>query len=156
MRLLITRHSLAQDPGTQRSDSDRDLTTAGCDRAVRLAQALESKGFVPDTIYSSPYLRAQKTAELIAQTIKHPDPIVELSELSSGSDLFESLSGICAPQGDSTVMIVGHMPDVGILAQTLLARPAPGFSPATTVCLELSSWARGGGSLLSVFAGDEV
>lgn len=64
--LLLLRHGLAEDPRPGQSDAERPLTPEGARRVRALGEGLASLGLVPDAVVSSPYVRAQQTAQALA------------------------------------------------------------------------------------------
>jgi phosphohistidine phosphatase len=121
MDLFIARHAWAGSQGDPRwpNDALRELEPEGIERYVRLVQKLGHRGFAPDLIATSPYVRCRQTADLIAaHTDNHPE-VVELSALTPGSDLDE-LCRWSRRSGAAAICWVGHAPDVGELAAALI------------------------------------
>ncbi len=68
-------------------------------------------------------VRAVQTAEILAERLKHDGPIVVANALSHGFDL-RALRSLLAKAGNPTeAAFVGHEPDLGDLAATLLTLP---------------------------------
>src|SRR6185369_403812 len=68
MNLYLFRHGIAVDRGLPgyEDDSQRPLTPKGAARIYRIAQATKRLGVKFDLILSSPYLRTQQTAQIMA------------------------------------------------------------------------------------------
>ena len=78
MNLYIIRHAIAVDEATSdyASDSERPLTDKGRKKMRQIANALRSLGVEFDLIFSSPYIRACDTAEVLADGFKMKSKIV--------------------------------------------------------------------------------
>ena len=123
MFLYIARHAWAGEHGDPRwpDDSLRELTSDGLERYTKVVKALASRGFNPERIATSPYVRCRQTAEIIAShSASHPT-IDELPALEPASDLESVLewSNEHAKEVESLCW-VGHSPDVGWLAAALI------------------------------------
>lgn len=125
MRLFVVRHAEAA-PGEP--DDLRPLTDAGRAAARALGEALAAER--PDTVVSSPLLRARETAEAIARA----------SGLEATSD--ERLApgatadGVRALARGGTVVVVGHQPDCSEIVLALTGR-AVSFAPGAMHEVEL-------------------
>jgi broad specificity phosphatase PhoE len=87
MRLLLIRHgqSSGNAAGRMQGWSDEPLTELGAAQAEALACRLQREHRV-STIYSSPLLRARKTAEIVATSLGLPVQLDErLKEMSIGA-----------------------------------------------------------------------
>ena len=90
-RLLFARHGNTFDPGDKvvwvGRETDLPLVAKGLVQAAQLAAALERKGWIPDAIYCASLKRTRRTAEIVAETLGLPAPIVDgrLDELDYGS-----------------------------------------------------------------------
>lgn len=131
MQLLLLRHALAEEREefalTGADDELRPLTRKG-----RKQMRLGARGLhvlVPrlDVIASSPLLRAQQTAEIVAR--EYGSKVVELPQLGPGQQPASVLHWLQS-QGDAEVVaLVGHEPDLGLLAAWLLTGSKRGFLP---------------------------
>lgn len=137
MRVLLMRHGEAIDSRAASSDFDRWLTNAGRRTVTTVGEMLGRMDLHYDCIYTSPLVRAAQTAEILAAMQPGFDGPVRVhralsTEEGTTAQAVEPLEG--AQDGDVIVM-VGHMPKIGVLAAHLgrLAH-APAFSPAS-VCL---------------------
>lgn len=87
-------------------------------------------------ICHSGILRAQETAEIIAQYLSPPEGIRELAGLHPEDDPAFSKAELDA--ANEPVILVGHLPYMSRLAALLVNgdpdRPVIEFSPATMVC----------------------
>lgn len=125
LELYLVRHAVAALRGPDYpDDAERPLTPEGVDRWRRSAAGLREIGVAVDVVLSSPLVRAQETAEILAATLK-PKPRLTVAEaLAPGRKPAEALALIAkyaaAPRGASRLALVGHEPDLGELAARLL------------------------------------
>ena len=130
MKLIIMRHGQAS--WSAPKDSLRPLTETGRAEVQRTATQLGAYGL--ERILASPYLRAQQTAEIVAEhlglsveTIQHVTPD------GSPSRAIEQL-----PESGNT-LIVSHMPLVSGLTELLCSGSpygGPGFGTACAAVLD--------------------
>jgi phosphohistidine phosphatase len=124
MNLYLFRHGIAVDrdqPGYE-NDSQRPLTPKGAARINKIAQAMKRLGIKYDLVLSSPYLRAQQTAQIVA-AFYGIEKNVQLSEnlvpSASPALLIGEMHEFYADA--LSVLIVGHEPYLGSLASSLLS-----------------------------------
>lgn len=136
-------HALSPSEAGVRSDADRPLSATGREEVRKQAGRLAEKGLVPDLILSSPLTRAQQTAAELRRVFKDR-PRVEtyapLANQMTGADLLGQLLKDAPRPG--LVMLVGHMPQLGELAGTVLGAPL-GFDTAGMALMELEAAGRG-------------
>lgn len=122
MHLYIIRHAWAYEHGDPRwpDDSQRPLEQEGAERFARVVQLLTQRGFAPDVIATSPYVRCRQTAEIAAAHSAQSPQLVELDSLKPGSDFAELIEWTRQQQAKS-VAWVGHAPDVTWLAASLIS-----------------------------------
>jgi len=127
MRLFLVRHAHSA-PGDP--DDLRPLTQRGREQARELAERLA--GARPDTVVSSPLLRARETAAAIARAAGAELRVdVRLAPGASADRLLESVA-----DAGATVVAVGHQPDCSEIASELGAGTVD-FPPAGAVEIEL-------------------
>jgi phosphohistidine phosphatase len=123
MNLYILRHGIAVELNARslRRDAERSLTAKGKKRLRQIAGAMKAMDLSFDLIFSSPYLRARQTAEIVAETFKRQKKLAVSSELAPGGNpkaLIEQLNKM-KPHPKS-VLLVGHEPYlsqfIGLLA----------------------------------------
>ena len=112
MRLVLVRHGRAGDAPV---DAERRLTDAGREGVVKVAKRLSELGVTGAAVYSSPYLRAMESAAIVAQETASA-PVVEDRGLASGAPVDELIRVVEAHAREPLVVLVGHMPDLGVLA----------------------------------------
>jgi|SRR5215831_3596481 len=119
MRLLVVRHAIAQPPGKDVADEDRQLTPRGRRRFHKAARGLARILPRPDALLTSPLPRAVETAEIAADAWGRVEPTLE-PRLAGGDDE-GLLSSIAATHGeDAVVALVGHEPHVSALLARLI------------------------------------
>jgi phosphohistidine phosphatase len=72
----------------------------------------------PQRIWTSPLVRARETAEIACEILAPPEPLAMLEQLSAGTDVGRILRWLKTCE-EEAVMLVGHMPDLAILAACL-------------------------------------
>lgn len=120
MDLYVVRHAVAHDRDRERwpDDSERPLTPEGEERFRRVAGRLV--GLVPwvDVVLSSPYARAWRTAEILAEAgWPAPKKCEELGTEYPPHDVAAVLEGYA---GVESVAVVGHRPCLHELVAYLL------------------------------------
>jgi phosphohistidine phosphatase len=122
MHIYIIRHAWAYEHGDPRwpDDSQRPLEQEGAERFARVVELLTQRGFAPDAIATSPYVRCRQTAEIVAAHSTQSPQLVELAGLKPGSD-FAELIEWTKQQRVESVAWVGHAPDVTWLAASLIS-----------------------------------
>lgn len=124
MNLYLLRHAIAVERGTAgyEIDSTRPLTPDGVRKMHRIAEGMLHLEVHPDVIVTSPSLRARQTADIAAQVLRLRRSVDVHDALSPGGDQARLLSDLGRLYGDHKgVMLVGHQPDLGELASTLVA-----------------------------------
>jgi len=122
MELFLTRHGIATQKlgGAVVTDAQRPLTEEGRQETRLVALALKRLGLKPDLMATSPLVRAQQTAEVIADVFGIAQNIQFCEALAPGgtaSDLYKFLAN--AKQVEQA-FLVGHEPDMSRLAATML------------------------------------
>lgn len=123
MKLYLVRHAEAIERSGTMPDSSRYLTTNGRLSFRKIARRVRKAGIAPDVVFTSPLLRAVQTAEILAERLKYDGEVIVAKELSPGFD-HRALRALLAEAGNpAEAAFVGHEPDLGDLAATLLALP---------------------------------
>jgi phosphohistidine phosphatase len=103
------------------ADEDRPLTKEGARKMKAVARGMRAMDLQFDRLFSSPYLRAMQTAQIVA------------SAFSMKVETWESLKAEARPQAttmalakvaEENVLIVGHQPHLGALVSLLIAGDA--------------------------------
>ena len=125
------------------------MTAKGRKQSEAVARFCRRSAVRPDYILTSPFRRAQQTADAVAATLEIPSVVENF--LASGMDAATALRELRAYLGCQSVMIVGHQPDLGELITALLGLDSPLNFPvgkASLTALDVRSLGRAGASLL--------
>jgi phosphohistidine phosphatase len=130
MRLYLVRHAEAE-PGEP--DELRRLTPAGREQARELGRRLKDDDARPDTILTSPLLRARETGGELGRALEiQAEPDERLAPGATPDDLRAAVAG----RGEE-VVVVGHQPDCSQIAAALTGGPEPPFPAAGLAVIEL-------------------
>src|SRR2546423_3786049 len=120
MQLLTIRHGTAKDSAEGVDDASRALTKAGKKDIKEVSTGLKTLVESLDVIASSPLLRAQQTAEIVAKAYDDP-PIQTVDALVPGHDPGELGEWLAGNASVVSIAVVGHEPHLGILVTWLMA-----------------------------------
>ena len=130
MIVYIVRHAPAGTADSARwpDDSKRPLTAKGERKFARAAVGLARIAKPPEVVLASPYARAWRTAELLAEHAGWPPP-EECAALGADRDAVDALP-VLADRGAASIALVGHETNVSELLSLLLSgdshlAPAP-------------------------------
>jgi phosphohistidine phosphatase SixA len=139
------RHGIAA-PDDGGDSFDPPLTAAGEDLIRREALGLIALGLRPEAIAASPLRRAQRTAELVGESLDSPQVPLVASELSPGCGLLqleELFAGAAAARllEAESILLVGHHPDLGSIASKLIeSSHALSLARGGVCALEVVDW----------------
>lgn len=118
--LYLLRHaeaSGARDAGVTH-DAERPLTDRGRDLTRRGAEGMKRIGLSFDSIFTSPFLRARQTGEIVASVLGLEDHLAVLEALASGAHWHEVRRALGGIEPGHSSLLVGHEPDLsGITAR---------------------------------------
>jgi phosphohistidine phosphatase len=151
----LLRHGIAIDPTDPAcpTDPERFLTDKGKTRARVGARGLAALGIAPEIIVSSPYVRAQQTAEIASEElggvpVVASDLLVPMAEPSRIVELLRA-------RAEQNIMCVGHSPNLDLVVAYLIGADAPVTSLKKAGCasIELRHGrpGAGGGVLVGVY-----
>ena len=116
--LYLLRHAHAGNAGAWTGDdAERPLSARGKDQAERLGKLLAARGVVPDTILSSPKVRARQTANIVGDALGVG--VTSDDRLAQEFDL-DALAELIVGVGSGSLMVVGHDPDFSEMLATLV------------------------------------
>lgn len=126
MKLLLIRHAPAENAlawaTAGRDDAERPLTEGGRQRMARIASVLARLEPDLDYILSSPLRRAVETAQILSSALPGEARIELAPELAPGGDPWARMEELVAsPPPSQLVAMVGHAPDLPLLAGRLLS-----------------------------------
>jgi len=137
MELLLMRHGEAVDVRSATNDHDRWLTNAGRRTVHHVGEALAQRDLQYSCIYTSPLVRAVQTAEILAAKQPHFDGPLKIApalSIEEGTST-EALQLLDDASDEDLIVMVSHMPKIGVLAAHL-CKQATGLSFRTaSACL---------------------
>lgn len=119
MLVYVVRHGTAGERGDYDDDFKRPLTRDGAARFKTVARALADIGIMPEKIFTSAYLRARETADMLAHAI-HREVVEDRKELDVGHAPEDVLDLLCDAQLGE-VALVGHEPQLGHVISLMVA-----------------------------------
>ncbi len=139
--LILLRHGLAEPHGSV-EDPLRALTPTGRERTRRVCQRARQLGLGATTLISSPLVRARQTGEIaveagLAATLSCS------GALAPGADPWPLLrdwwAGEQEAAASSRLVLVGHEPDLSLLACRLIGAP-PGALALKKAGIAVLAW----------------
>jgi len=129
--LLLLRHGIAEERSPDRIDAERELTATGRARTRAVLERAAGLGLRADRLLSSPLARARQTGEIAREV--GLAPALELAQaLEPGGDPLPLLPAWLTPVAGVAepcrLLLVGHEPDLGLLAARLLGAPPGAFA----------------------------
>ena len=121
MDLLLLRHADALESAA--SDLARPLSPKGHRQAAEVAQRLQTSTHQPSLILSSPALRTMETATVVASVLKLK--VISCPWALPGMSPEAAIEALASYRASDRVLLVGHQPDISVLAAQLLGLPHP-------------------------------
>ena len=152
MEVLLVRHAIAfeRDAKRWRDDDLRPLSPKGITKFRKAAAGLKWLMEPPQEVWTSPLLRAQQTARILAEVAGWPKAR-ERNELSPGGNS-EAVIDLLRRASSARVALVGHEPALSQLAAVCLIGPDGPFSvemkKGGVLALLFASTPRAGGATL--------
>ena len=125
MNLYLIRHAIAEEENASGEDSQRELTDKGAKKMRLIAKGLRTLGIEFDRVLTSPYIRAQQTAEILADVFKMKKSVSVSENLTPMGDPDLLLAEINENYTVNSLAIVGHEPYLSTLVSLLTADGAP-------------------------------
>lgn len=122
MRLFLVRHGAAEEK-LGKGDPERALTKEGREEVALVAPVLKAALDEPLKLLSSPYLRAEQTAEVLREKMELDEKIAPTDALLPESD-WSALRGILETferDGVKAVVAVGHNPSIELMVSRIVA-----------------------------------
>lgn len=144
MFLTLVRHGIAidrEDPACP-PEAERFLTTQGIVRTEKAAKGIRRLGLVMQAAWSSPYVRAVETAEIVARALKFPPEEIRHTEAllpeAAPQRLFAELEQAV---GVEHVFCFGHAPNLDLIVMHAVGatQPVTALKKAGLVVLELAA-----------------
>lgn len=131
MKLCLIRHGNAKDHNV---DALRQLSDQGKREAKNAGDYCRSVSFKPQKIFHSELVRAKETASLVLGQLGTQLSLVEDKDLLPNSPISTWYNNLLYMEED--IMLVGHMPYMGIFAEELLDQPV-GFPTGGVMIFEV-------------------
>ena len=155
MRILLVRHGPAGRADAKRwpDDRERPLSPIGRKRTRKAARGIAHLEPRIDQIWTSPLVRARETAERLAAAYASPPKIVVVEALAPGTDVLRELASESRRSPGAVLALVGHEPDLGVLAGRLVGREtgALPLKKAGACRIDIAGTVRGGAGTLEWF-----
>ncbi|NER99698.1 MAG: phosphohistidine phosphatase SixA [Symploca sp. SIO1B1] len=123
MELYLIRHGIAADRGNYTNDEERPLTDKGRQKTDKVAKQLYRRGLRFDLILTSPLVRAKETAAIL-KDVGLSKRVKEFPSLAPDGNIHAWVNWLESEWRNNTVRsslaLVGHQPDLGNWAETLL------------------------------------
>lgn len=138
--ILLLRHAKSSRQNSGLNDFDRPLAKQGQKDARQMGKFLKQSGYLPETIISSPAVRARQTVELLAKSGSLDEQAIRWNEdfyHGSSHDYLEAIQQF--DERLQTILLVGHNPKMENTVNLLCSRGRHGIvrmPPAALVCVE--------------------
>ena len=120
MKLYLVRHGESK---PEQEDASKPLTDRGRQDIRHLGRTLRNMNIRVPWIVHSGKLRAEETAKLLADSLEAPVKIKQAEGLAPNDDISPTLEWVEAE--DEDLIIIGHLPFLARLLETLVKAPDP-------------------------------
>jgi phosphohistidine phosphatase len=147
MLVYFVRHGIAEEPETfEGSDAERPLTDKGRRKMAAIGSGLADRQVKPDTILTSPLVRARQTAEIVAKALGGCS-VDDDRRLASFDD--HGLGTILKDHADAdSLMLVGHEPAMSAVIGHAIGDGRVEMKKGAVACVEFRDPASPRGELL--------
>lgn len=118
--LYLIRHSDAEKVTSSKPDFERELTPEGKTLILRAAEGWKKLITSFDIIATSPFIRAEQSAGIIAKVFSYKKKIMINEKLSSGCKPENFLEAVRLMESNN-IAVVGHAPDLSIITSSLIS-----------------------------------
>jgi len=139
--LLVLRHAKSSWNDPELDDHARPLNKRGRRDGPRMGELMRKYGLMPDIVISSDAVRAQLTADAVAEAARYAGEILLDPRLymASPADILSLLRTV--RENAETVMIIGHNPGLEELVEQLTGEPQDLPTAALAhIVLEIDQW----------------
>ena len=121
MNLFLMRHGIAEGDSPTGRDADRRLTAEGEQKLQHVARGMKALGLSFNRILTSPWIRARRTADIVAERLDAVDRIRETSGLIWNTPPSVVIEEIREEHHDvESLLLVGHEPFMSSMISILL------------------------------------
>lgn len=136
MKLFLMQHALAF---SKEENPERPLTIEGIEQAKKSALGIRHLDLAFDLIIASPKRRAKQTAALIAESVRYPySDIMYTDSLLPDQTPDTFIDLLKKERSESHILVVGHLPHLANLVQSLTHCEEFHFHHAGITCLNMS------------------
>jgi len=123
MRIYLFRHgeALTKGDSSVASDPERPLVEEGIRRTRQSAEGLKTMDLSFDIVFTSPWLRALQTAEIVCDVLGIKDKLHEMDQLAGDRSVADVMLALAKQNQHENVMLVGHNPLLGEIAAYVLS-----------------------------------
>jgi phosphohistidine phosphatase len=122
MNIYILRHGAAEDRELGKADAERRLTKNGKRELQAVLRQALAAGVEPETILTSPLIRALETARIAARELRCEN-VAETKSLTPDVAATQLWTEIKSKRRVKELMLVGHEPQLSRVAGFLLEAP---------------------------------
>ncbi len=122
----------------RKSDAERPLAPIGIAKLEAGLKEMKRAGFSVPVIFTSPFLRAKETANLVSKVLDLSAPIVK-ADLASGASMDTLKKLVLSHTTPAPVLYVGHMPELALFGSRMTFEPKlldGGLEPADILAVE--------------------
>jgi phosphohistidine phosphatase len=124
--LYLIRHAIAADRGEKHPNDDlRPLSRKGIDRMRQIVRGFATLDPRVDLVLTSPLVRARRTAEIVLASLSPTPGLENCDALAPGHTPADVATTLSRHTTRKVVALVGHEPDLGLLAAWLLGSREP-------------------------------
>lgn len=119
-RICLLRHAKSEPLQRDQKDSDRSLNERGVAAARFMADLIIKRGYTPDAVLCSSAHRTVSTLRPLAEQLPPNVPVTKRDDLylAMPDVLLDAVRQ--APRDAITLLLVGHNPGIGLLADLLI------------------------------------
>jgi len=123
MRIYLVRHAESVDRVPGMPDAARCLSARGRVSFREMARQFREAGALPTRMFTSPFVRAVQTAEILSETLQYDAEVAVALQLAPGFDVDGLNAVLDGFPGEREIAFVGHEPDLGDILTRLLSLP---------------------------------
>ncbi len=122
MEIYLLRHGIAVERGEHSGrDEERALTSEGRRKTRRVAQAMRAMRLSFDVVFSSHFVRARQTAEIVVESLRAKQRLQLTEHLAPGTPADSQVAWLKSLRpAPESVLLVGHEPNLSELSSRLL------------------------------------
>ncbi|BDQ01510.1 MAG: phosphohistidine phosphatase SixA [Ignavibacterium sp.] len=111
MNLYLIRHSISEKLIPPKKDFERELTSDGIELIKKASEGWKKIISTFDMILYSPYVRAEQTANVIAEVFSVKEKLIRENNIAAGCSTGSLIDVLSVYQGNN-IAVVGHQPDL--------------------------------------------